>query len=124
MRILVLDNDTSRLKDFCEKLIGHSVTTTMTATQTIQALTDNDFDVVSLDHDLGDQVMVDSGPGTGWEVAKWLSLNPDRRPQIVLIHSFNNKGAAAMQRLLPRSIYAPGLWLLSSEDLLKLLPVG
>lgn len=110
MKVLILDDNPIRLSLFRSKLIGHTVFTTMTSEEAIDALKSDDFDIVSLDHDLGGEQMVDSGKGTGYEVAEFLSKNPDRMPKEIYIHSYNPVGAKNMQRILPGSILAPGNW--------------
>jgi CheY-like chemotaxis protein len=111
MRILILDDDPTRGMAFRRVLIGHLVTVVTTAPEAIQRLAAEDWDATSLDHDLGDEQMVDSGPGTGWEVARWLAENPTRIPKAVVLHSFNPPGRARMRDLLPDSVLAPGWWM-------------
>jgi CheY-like chemotaxis protein len=111
MRILVLDDDKGRLSLFKQKLIGHVVDCVETAPEAIMRLSEGAlWDIVFLDHDLADTQMVASGPGTGWEVAKWLSEHLDRKPAQIVIHSFNEPGAKNMLSLLPGAIYVPGIW--------------
>jgi Response regulator receiver domain. len=93
MRILVLDDSKERLQAFQRKLIGHNVVTIMTASEAIQELENSFFDYVFLDHDLSDQQMVPSGPGTGYEVAQWLAEHVEKQPLNIVIHSFNPVGA-------------------------------
>ena len=109
-RILVLDDDITRQQIFKRKLIGHDVVQTSTVKSTIKRLEDEHFDAVFLDHDLGGTAYVDSGPGTGWEVAKWLANNPGCKPAKIFIHSFNPVGASNMARLLPEAVVCPGVW--------------
>lgn len=111
LKILVLDDQESRLIIFRRKLIGHDVVCVKTASDAISNFSEYDFDCVFLDHDLGDKVMEISGPGTGYEVAEWLRDHPDRRPQQIIVHSFNPVGAKNMTSILPGSIYKPGIWL-------------
>jgi CheY-like chemotaxis protein len=110
MRILVLDDSSERLKVFRQNLIGHIVDCVKTARDAIHMLATNTYDAVMLDHDLGDKVMVPSGPGTGYEVAEWLSHNPDRQPRMIFIHSFNPAGAQRMKSVLANAVIAPGIW--------------
>lgn len=112
MKILILDDSQIRLKKFKQKLIGHDVTYVETAEDAIVELSHNKFDVISLDHDLGGKQMVDSGEGTGWEVAKFLYENPQFKPKgHIHIHSYNPIGAENMKELLPEAILSPGNWL-------------
>lgn len=111
MKILILDDSSLRLVKFQHKLIGHKVVCVETAEEAIEELFLEKFDVVSLDHDLNGEVYVPSGPGTGWEVAKFLSDNPDRCPETVCIHSLNQYGRVKMAELLPGAEIRPGNWL-------------
>jgi len=55
------------------------------------------FDLISLDHDLGD----DNYEGNGQMAAWALSYIPkDQRPEKVIIHSHNTIGAEAMRQIL------------------------
>lgn len=110
MRILVLDDDLNRLKQFGKNLIGHLVDMVTTAPETINLLKEKNYDILFLDHDLGGKAFVPSGPGTGYEVACWLSENPSRKPEKIYIHSFNPSGAKNMKLALPEAIIAPGVW--------------
>lgn len=110
MKILILDDDENRHKEFNKRLIGHSVKNVYWAQQTIKALEEEVWDCVFLDHDLGGEIYVRSGPNTGYEVAKWLSENPDKQPKRIIIHSFNSVGAANMKSLLPNAELIPGAW--------------
>jgi len=110
MRILVLDDSDERLKEFKQNFIGNIVDCVKTAREAINKLTSEKYECIYLDHDLGDRVFVPSGPGTGYEVAQWLNQNPDRQPQLIIIHSFNPVGAKNMKSLLPNAVIAPGVW--------------
>ena len=90
--------------------IGHHVECVETAPMAIRYLQETLYDSIFLDHDLGGRVLVASGPGTGYEVAKWLEEHPDRKPKQIFIHSFNPSGAANMSRALPEAQLVPGIW--------------
>jgi hypothetical protein len=68
------------------------------------------FNLVFLDHGLGDKVLVASGKGTGYEVAQWLSSNPHRMPKQIIVHSFNPVGAQNIKAVLPSAELIPGAW--------------
>jgi len=74
----------TRLDAFKRNLIGHIVCCVTTAKETIEKLSSEKWDYVFLDHDLGGQTYVPSGPGTGYEVAQWISNNPDQKPEKVI----------------------------------------
>ena len=113
MRILILDNDRERHRHFARKLINDTVVHVFSAKEAIiQLAHEKPFDAVFLDHDLGDAGDLEaSGPGTGYEVAKWLAEHGDRCPPAVILHTFNPVGAQNMQALLPGAVKAPGIWL-------------
>jgi len=110
MKILVLDDNHRRLNKFRQKFIGHIVECVETAPMAIRYLSETLYDQVYLDHDLDGKVMLESGPGTGWEVAKWLEEHPDRKPKAIFIHSFNPLGSENMNKVLPEAIRVPGIW--------------
>lgn len=114
MRIFILDDSEERLRIFRSKLIGHAVITAKTVSEAISALDrDGPFKYIFLDHDLGGQAMVPSGPGTGYEVAQWLSQHPEKTINCdIIIHSFNPDGAKNMASFLPTARIVPGAWLL------------
>ena len=112
MRVFVLDDSDERLRIFRSKLIGHTVITAKTVSEAISALgKDGPFEYIFLDHDLADQTMVPSGPGTGYEVAQWLAQHPEKQAPNIILHSFNPDGRKAMASALPKAQESPGAWL-------------
>lgn len=99
MKILFLDDDAERnrvLKTNTTKLY----TWVKTASECIEALKNEDWDLVLLDHDLGGQQFVDSNrEDTGMEVVRWISEN---KPKIkhVFVHSYNSGAADTMVKSL------------------------
>ncbi len=95
-RLLFLDDDPER----CRKVQQAAPYADIfhTAFGAISALFVSDYEIVSLDHDLGSQTMVDSGPGTGYEVACFIAKS--KRPKLVVLHSFNRVGVQNMARVL------------------------
>lgn len=110
MKILVLDDDVKRHKRFRQQWIGHELTIVVTAKEAIENLSRKTWDIVFLDHDLNNEAFVPSGPGTGYEVAQWLTNNPLRKPMLIVIHSFNSVGAIEMNLLLVEAVVFPGAW--------------
>ena len=112
MKILILDDDLNRHELFKLNYAKHELTHVFTAEAAIDALKNNTFDVVCLDHDLGGMQMVDSWgtEPTGYDVAKWIAMHPERKPKLIYIHSYNPDGARNMHNILPGSILAPGMW--------------
>lgn len=110
-KALVLDDDKRRLNAFSWRFreFGWDYVLKETAADTIEALRNDKFDVVFLDHDLGDEQMCGSErEDTGAEVARWISQNPIK--SIVVIHSYNPFGADYMKSLIPGSHRIPGIW--------------
>lgn len=110
MKILILEDNDARIVHFRRVTMQHTVEIVKTAKEAIQKLGDGAWDLVSLDHDLGGKEMVGSGEGTGWEVAKWLSDHPEKKPPYIILHSFNVPGRANMAALLPEALEEPGWW--------------
>lgn len=106
--ILILEDSKKRIKTFRQQLIGHNVVDVLGTKECIDLLKEKEWDYLFLDHDLLDihYAMLVKGhkgvaPGTGRDVAKWLSENPDRSPKkMVIIHSLNPVGSQKMFDLL------------------------
>ncbi len=124
MRILILDDDRTRQEGFVTKFSkqypGAEVIQTYTYNQCIKALDQGSkFDLVQLDHDLADfgpypetapieGVIYEIPKGqkeyTGTDVALWMaqanSLTGANRPDMIVIHSWNDNGRRRMQGIL------------------------
>jgi len=105
MRIFILEDAQERLDLFRKLLIGHQVDIRETAESAIVTLEKEEgYDMLFLDHDLGGQIYVESGTGTGYEVAKKLvedeTIYNKNRTAFVFIHSCNYYGAGNMQSVL------------------------
>lgn len=116
MRVFMLDDDEQRfnLIFFMAMKYGWELVWRQTADEAIEALGEENpgFDLILLDHDLGGQVYVESGPGTGQEVAEWLARNVyqpqflHRVPQPrVVVHSWNPDGGKRMFNTLTDAGY-------------------
>ena len=110
MNILVLEDDNTRIMAFKRKFIGCTTTFVKTAKEAIKLLADKYWDILFLDHDLGGEEMVESGPGTGYEVACWLEENPSKKPNRIYLHSLNPVGRQNMKDALPDAIEVPFAW--------------
>jgi CheY-like chemotaxis protein len=123
MNILILDDDPNpedpskcgenRIAAFRRKFISHSVEWVKTATEAIAMLAekpDGYWDALFLDHDLGGESYVPSGPGTGYEVACWLEKHPEKKPGQIFLHSLNPVGRDNMKSALPEAQHAPWAW--------------
>lgn len=109
MKILFLDDDDDRHKEFLKHLGAAPVVVkpVKTVAEAVAALDRETFELIFLDHDLDGKVMVESGPGTGLEVARHLMSTPNKSAQVV-VHSLNDKGARAMLDVLgPKAVWVP-----------------
>jgi len=115
-RILILDDDENRHRQFADKYKTEELVHVYVASEAINYLEHGPkFDYIFLDHDLGGQQMVESGDDTGYEVAKWLSDNTEYIPNnSVILHSLNPVGRKNMCNVLKRAnikvIESPFLW--------------
>lgn len=102
MRIFVLEDSPERAKYFIERFADHEITITDDAKDAVVYLSEEVYDYIFLDHDLGD------GNGSGADVAEFLSsdmcINDDA---VVIIHSWNIPASAAMLRMLPGAFVFP-----------------
>ena len=100
---MVLEDNPKRINVFNEMFHFHELWVVGEPKEAIELLKQKKWDILFLDHDLYGQIHVPSGPGTGWEVAKFLSKQENLKynPKEVIIHSHNEKGAKNMQTLLP-----------------------
>jgi hypothetical protein len=85
-KILILDDDKSRLAKFRQGLTGHSVDCFETVPEIIECLCKEKYDIIFL----------------------------DRNPEHIIIHTFNSGdpwfGAENMLGVLPEAKYVPGVW--------------
>jgi CheY-like chemotaxis protein len=102
LKILFLDDEPYRHKEFAQKAVGNVVIHVYTADEAIDVLESfpKDFDLIMLDHDLCD---VDKGKtekfvqATGLKVARYIAANKKRfLPATIIVHSLNPPGAANM----------------------------
>ena len=112
MRILVLDDMKVRHEAFGRIYSEHEVVSVYTYTEFLRQLEGARFDLIHLDHDLGDAV---SNPDTwvdGWGSTREFTgghaalrvceLSEDMRPHAVVVHSVNTSGAVQMLKDLRR----------------------
>lgn len=92
MRILIVDDMPERHAGFRKILGGHVLTHAMCVSEAVANLKWNDYDMLCLDHDLGDVDFVEGRFQTGADIAAWLQRNPARCPGKVLVHSHNPAG--------------------------------
>ncbi len=113
MKILIVEDNQYRIAMF-KTILGKTDYDIVTSSkEAIERLKINNYDYIFLDHDLGidpktgektENVMLDSGDGTGYEVAKYIAEKDiDDRAKIVL-HTFNFIGAGRMKSVLSNAI--------------------
>lgn len=106
--ILVVEDDPIRIEEFQKRLLDCTVTYTKDTEKARALVFAQKFDMIFLDHDLGynpeteektTSVFLPSGDGTGYHVAQAIpeSINKDT---MVIIHSWNPRGAENMKDLL------------------------
>lgn len=85
MKIFILEDDSYRITTFIEKFYDHELTITEKAENAIEYLTNNVYDVIFLDNDLG----YDNGFGV--DVATFLYENPQNQNNqtTIIVHSWN-----------------------------------
>lgn len=101
--LLFLDDSKERIKKF--KSSYPFATIVETSEETILQLQKSKFKIVSLDHDLGGEIYVDSGrEDTGMGVVRWIIEN---KPQIelIIVHSLNDDGSLNMMSYLRSAGY-------------------
>jgi len=115
-RVLILDDDEIRHVGFKKKFKNVEIVSVYTAKDAIKEVKKGNWDWIFLDHDLGGMQMVESGEETGWEVADFISRNPELAPKIkIVLHSLNPAGRKNMKNVLRRldveTVEAPFAWM-------------
>ncbi len=109
MKILFLEDDENRIAKARREFVGDALTVVETAQEAIAALNNDNFDLASLDHDLGGTQMAESDENSGYAVAKHI-VTMEQQP-FVIVHSFNPVGADRMMRhLVEFAPCARALW--------------
>lgn len=107
MKIFFLDDDKERHRRFSMNRIGMDITAVWNYADACAALEKTVFDMAYLDHDLS-ELAAAGRPAkeekTGTDVADFIAaLAEDKRPKLVVIHSFNDYGRRRMQTILQRA---------------------
>jgi len=102
MKILILEDSSSRIDHFMEKFSDHDLTITESAFDAVVYLEEEIFDYIFLDHDLGTE------NGCGADVAVFLASGATPNiDAITIIHSWNTVAANAMRSILPNALFIP-----------------
>lgn len=103
MKILILEDDCSRVRVFTDNLYRHDLTITECSYDAIDHIKQTTFDCIFLDHDLGD------GNGIGTDVSSYLKYNQDNSNYgaKIFIHSWNTPGVRNMTTDLPHAEWVP-----------------
>jgi ActR/RegA family two-component response regulator len=103
-RIFFLDDDPVRTRRFKMNRVGMDITTAQNYESACATLAGTVFDVAHLDHDLSDLAAAGTPAAdekTGTHVAEFIvSLPPEKRPRLVVLHSYNNAGRRRMAAIL------------------------
>jgi CheY-like chemotaxis protein len=105
-RVLLLDDDALRHEWFAKRLRGDHLDVAVEPARAIELLTQNNYDLVFLDHDLLPEHYYSETTDderTGYAVARWLASRPDRQPaSTIVVHTRNADGALRMVELMRR----------------------
>ena len=96
----MLEDDPQRIRLFREACIGLDATFAESCEEAVRKFAPP-YHVLSLDHDLGGEVFVDSAvENTGAGFCRWLADASDDFQPAVVVHSYNPVGAANMAKTL------------------------
>lgn len=118
MKILVLEDNLDRIAWFTEEFSKFELYIAMTAEKAAEAIARYEFDIIFLDHDLGDfdvdgnkLVEVDRSKRSGYDFAKLLSKEIEEgritNDPSIYIHSLNPVGVANIKSVLKDAIVCP-----------------
>jgi hypothetical protein len=103
MKILILEDDGSRVNTFIEKFYIHDLTIIENSYDAIDLLDQIVFDHIFLDHDLGDN------NGSGSDISAFLQSHPSNsnNQANIIIHSWNSPAAKNMLKDIPNASWIP-----------------
>lgn len=112
MKILILEDNQERIGKFKELFKNQELfifdSFNRELCDTVRKI---DFDVMLLDHDLGNRIWVDSREeNTGYQFIVWLIGNKLQKKSLIYIHSMNPIGANKMLNYLLDNDY-DGIWI-------------
>ena len=106
LRVFLLDDDSQRHDWFAKRFRGDTLDVAVDPPRAIELLSESQYDVVFLDHDLLPEhyyAEATDDERTGYAVARWLASNPQRQSAShIIVHTRNADGAMRMVELLRR----------------------
>ena len=107
MKILIVEDNQDRINQFEKILAGQELTIVKTAAEGKELVMKHKYDLIMLDHDLGDRVFVNSeDENTGYQVAKAICESQNKSTHIV-VHSWNPEGVKNIMSLQLQTFYHP-----------------
>ena len=107
IKILIVEDDDERIHWFRQEFGDFSLTIVKTAQAGISYVENEKFDIIFLDHDLGNRIFVDSEDlNTGYQVAKVIPKSKNSNTPVV-VHSYNPAGVQNIVSILPNSVALP-----------------
>ncbi len=101
MKIFLLDDSVKRLRRFRNAFCADQITHSASATEAIEWLARESFDLIFLDHDLVEHDTDWIASGTGYEVAHFLATTDTPNNQtLIVVHAMNPAGVARMLEVL------------------------
>lgn len=104
VRVFLLDDDVMRHEWFKRQFKGETVEVAADHEHAIALLSENDYDLIFLDHDLLPEHYYSEtfdDERSGYAVARWLAEHPERLASApVIVHTRNADGALRMVELM------------------------
>ena len=99
MNILLLDDNQHRIAFFQNGLKNHRLVVCRHAKAAMKTLSDVQFDIIFLDHDLDDAPNEPDEENSGSEVARFI-VGHEIDCECIILHSENRRGRDSMERIL------------------------
>ena len=102
MKVLIIDDHNFRHESISKKYIGDDIDHAYKFADACQLLSTTKYDIVQLDHDLGDFTGENGRDLTGYDIMLYLVKFVDIEiwPTYIVIHTGNNVGAYNIKQLL------------------------
>jgi len=111
LKILFLDDRSKRIHAALKKYADHDLTIVTTVKECIEKISNEEWDVISLDHDLNYEAFVNSNrPDCGMEVVRFMTENSKFllkkfMQANIIVHTSNRAAAAVMINTLEKYSY-------------------